>query len=159
VGKKAYLCILKIAIMLIKVKGHDEEAYALIMQRKYAQDIIDGVKSVETRGYSSKYVAMFFDKQRLAAALADPDAKIDEECYRDVRYVHFYTRNVQRPWWLDCRIDEIGSVRLVKGDEGIAHLAEAYNFHEFDDQLTDDEDNAPMCFYLHIVEIVGHSGL
>jgi hypothetical protein len=118
-----------------------------------------GGKVIEIRKFTDKYFNMFFDRDRLREALAVKDCEIDEAMIRDdIEYVHFYPYS--NSWALDCRIDEIGVFSVCSGDAGLAHLAEAYDFHEFDDMVADyNTDNAPIFFYLHIAEIVALRGL
>lgn len=151
--------------MKINVNGQEVEAYALLMQRENALDILSGRKTVEIRALNSKYDKMFTDEKKLEKNEELRKAGRDEECeapYRtDVGYVHFYTMNKQNPWTLDVAIDEIGMTEMTKA--GIEFLNKEFGFHDFDEEWQKyadvPQDEVPLFYYLHIAEVVGQTGL
>ena len=159
-----YLCVTKETYtMKIQVNGHEEEAYALIMRKEHALEILRGEKILEIRWYSEKYWGMFIDKGVLEAnRKARAEGRTDDikPPYRtDIHYVHFY--NYNNTWSLDCEIDGIGRAFLTRED--IEYLNDRYDFHDYDNEWQQyegmREDETPLFFYLHIASVVGHRGL
>lgn len=149
--------------MKIKVNGQEVEAYALLMQKENALEILNGKKTIEIRALNSKYSSMFTDQKQLEENEKLRAEGREEECkppYRtDIAYVHFY--NYQKSWTLDVAIDEIGMTEMTK--EGIDFLNSEFGFHDYDNEWQQYDgkpfDDIPIFFYLHIAEIVGQTGL
>lgn len=151
--------------MKIQVNGQEVEAYALLMQRENALDILSGKKTIEIRVLNSKYEKMFTDRKQLELNEELRKAGRESECkapYRtDVAYVHFYTLNKEKPWSLDVEIDEIGLTEMSKA--GIEFLNEEFGFHDFDNEWQQYDgkpiEEVPLFFYLHIAGVVGQTNL
>lgn len=143
--------------------GQEVEAYALIMKKENALDILNGKKTVETRMFSDKYINMFMNVAQLDENTKLSKAGRDEECKpslrTDIEAIHFYSTGA--PWTLDVAIDEIGIGEIT--EEGIKFMHDEFDFHDFDEQLEEFKKNPPkelpLFFYLHICEIISHSGL
>lgn len=149
--------------MKIKVNGQEVEAYALLMQKENALEILNGKKTIEIRALNSKYDKMFTDQKQLELNEELRKAGRDSECkapYRtDIGYIHFY--NYNKSWTLDVAIDEIGMTEMTKS--GIEFLNSEFGFHDYDNEWQQyeglPEDEIPLFYYLHIVEVVGQTGL
>lgn len=148
--------------MKINVNGNEVEAYALIMKKENALEILHGKKSVEIREASSKYEKMFTDQEQLAKNREAAEEGRDEwqvPIRNDIGFVHFY--NYANTWALDCEIDEIGTASLTRED--VESLREDFGFHDLDNEWQEFEgkpiEEVPFFFYLHISAIVGHRGL
>lgn len=148
--------------MKINVNGNEVEAYALIMKKENALEILNGTKTLEIRVDNSKYERMFTDPKKVAEnrqAEAEGRDEWRSPLRTDVAYVHFY--NYANTWALDCEIDDIGTAFLTKEDIGF--LNREYGFHDYDNEWQEyigrPEDEIPFFFYLHIAAIVGHRGL
>ena len=146
--------------MKINVNGNEVEAYALIMKKENALEILRGTKTIEIRSANTKYEKMFTDQEQLAKNREAAKEGSDEwqvPIRKDIGFVHFY--NYANTWALDCEIDEIGTASLTKED--IEN--QEFGFHDFDDQWQEfegkPEEEIPFFFYLHIAAIVGHRGL
>ena len=132
--------------MKIDYNGQEIEAYSLIMTKENALDILNGKKSIETRMLSVKYEKMFTDFAQVDENEKLRKAGREQECQpilrTDIEAIHFYSTGA--PWTLDVAIDEI-------------------DFHDFDEQLKEFKKNPPkelpLFYYLHICEIISHSGL
>jgi len=162
------LCVIlqafyKTEAMKINVNGQQVEAYALLMQKENALDILSGKKTIEIRALNSKYDQMFTDHKQLELNEELRKAGRANECkapYRtDVGYIHFY--NYNKSWTLDVAIDEIGMTEMTKA--GIEFLNKEFDFHDYDNEWQQYEgvpdDEIPLFYYLHIVEVVGQTGL
>lgn len=148
--------------MKISINGNEVEAYALIMRKENALEILHGKKTIELRAESPKYVKMFSNQEQVARnrkAEAEGRDEWESPLRKDVGYVHFY--NYNNTWSLDCEIDELGTVSPIKEDAEF--LAQEFGCHEFDDAWQEYEgkpdEEIPFYFYLHINGIVGHRGL
>ena len=149
--------------MKINYKGQEVEAYALIMKKENAKEILEGKKTVEFRQFSPKYEKMFTDFAQVKKNEELVAQGRENECLppfnTDVEVVHFYPYN--NSWHLDVFIDEIGTVDIT--EEGARFLAEEFGCHEMDDQWQQyahlPKEEIPFMFYLHIDGIVGHHGL
>lgn len=149
--------------MKINYKGQEAEAYALIMKKENALEILKGKKTVEFRNFTPKYEKMFTDFEQIAKNQDLVAAGRENECLppfnTDIEAIHFYPYN--NSWHLDVLIDEIGVVDIT--EEGAKFLADTFGCHEMDDQWQQfahlPKDEIPFMFYLHIDEIVGHHGL
>lgn len=149
--------------MKINYKGQEAEAYALIMKKENALEILNGKKTVEFRNFTPKYEKMFTDFEQIAKNQDLVAAGRENECLppfnTDIEAVHFYPYN--NSWHLDVLIDEIGTVDIT--EEGAKFLADTFGCHEMDDQWQQfahlPKDQIPFMFYLHIDKIVGHHGL
>lgn len=147
----------------IKYKGQDVEAYALIMRKENALDILSGKKVIETRALSSKYEKMFTDFEQIKENERLRKEGRDDECKpilrTDIEAVHFYSTGA--PWFLDVAIDEIGIGEVT--EEGIKFMHKEFDFHDFDEQLEEFKKNppeeTPLFYYLHICEVIDHNGL
>lgn len=147
----------------IKYKGQDVQAYALLMRKENALDILNGKKTVEVRMMSARYEKMFTDFEQLEEnERLRKEGRVDE-CKpilrTDIEAVHFYSTGAS--WHLDVAIDEIGISELT--EEGIRFMQDEFGFHDFDGQLeefkADPPKDIPLFYYLHIREVIGHSGL
>ena len=148
--------------MKINVNGNEVEAYALIMKRENALEILRGEKTIEIRVDSPRYVKMFTDQEQVERnrkAEAEGRDEWESPLRKDIGFVHFY--NYAGTCSLDCEIDEIGTASLIKDD--IDFLNEEYGFHDFDNEWQQyegkPEEEIPFFFYIHIAAIVGHQGL
>lgn len=147
----------------IKYNGQDIEAFALIMKKENALDILNGKKSIETRMMSARYEKMFIDFKQLEENERLRKEGKENECKpilrTDVEAIHFYSTGA--PWFLDVAIDEIGIGEVT--EEGIKFMHEEFDFHDFDEQLEEFKKNppkeTPLFYYLHICEIIAHDGL
>lgn len=149
--------------MKISYNGQEIEAYSLVMTKENALAILNGKKDIETRMLSTKYEKMFTD-----FAQVDENEKLrksghEDECKpvlrTDIEAIHFYSTGA--PWTLDVAIDEIGIGEVT--EEGIKFMHDEFDFHDFDKQLEAFKKNPPeelpLFYYLHICEIISHSGL
>ena len=145
--------------MKIKYNGNEYDAYALVMTKENALEILNGMKRVEIREYSPHYESIFIDKK-----IADANQEItrDEDWQNPIKStpaVHFYSTGAD--WTLDVSIDDIGIASLIPED--IAWLQDEYDFHDLDEKLEEckdmPEDEVPMFFYIGIEKILNHSGL
>lgn len=143
--------------------GEEIPAYALIMRKENALDILRGTKKIETRNASEHYDNIFLDKEIIAkneqAVKEGRDEDWQTPLRTDVGAIHFYSTGA--PWTLDVRFDEILGVWV--NDEGIKFLQDEYGFHDFDDELgkwndVPDEEK-PYVYVFHLTEILGHKGL
>ena len=149
--------------MKINYKGQEIEAYSLVMNRTNALDILNGKKCIETRMLSSKYEKMFTDFNQIEENEKLRKAGREDECQSilrtDIEAIHFYSTGA--PWTLDVAIDEIGIGEVT--EEGIKFMHDEFDFHDFDEQLKEFKKNPPkelpLFYYLHICEIISHSGL
>lgn len=148
--------------MKIQVNGQEEEAYALIMRKENALEILHGNKTVEIRSANSKYEKMFTDQKQMKRnrqAEAEGRDEWQVPVRSDIAFVHFY--NYAGSWSLDCEIDEIGTASLTKED--VEFLNQEFGCHDLDNEWQQfegkPEEEIPFFFYLHIKEIVGHHGL
>jgi len=149
--------------MKINYKGQEIEAYALIMKKENALEILSGKKTVEFRQFSPKYDKMFTNFEQIKKNEDLIAQGREDECLppfnTDVEAIHFY--NYNNTWHLDVLIDEIGVVDIT--EEGAKFMAEEFGCHELDDQWQQfthlPKDQRPYMFYLHIDEIVDHRGL
>lgn len=147
----------------IKYNGQDVEAFALIMNKKNALDILNGKKTIETRMLSAKYEKMFTDFKQLKKNEKLRKEGREDECQpilrTDIEAIHFYSTGA--PWFLDVAIDEIGIGEVT--EEGIKFMHEEFDFHDFDEQLEEFKKNPPeeipLFYYLHISEVINHEGL
>lgn len=147
----------------IKYNGQDVEAFALIMNKKNALDILNGKKTIETRMLSAKYEKMFTDFKQLEKNEKLRKEGREDECQpilrTDIEAIHFYSTGA--PWFLDVAIDEIGIGEVT--EEGIKFMHEEFDFHDFDEQLKEFKKNPPeeipLFYYLHISEVINHEGL
>lgn len=147
----------------IKYNGKDVEAYALIMRKENALDILNGKKCVEIRAMSEKYEKMFTDFKQLEENERLRKEGREGECKpilrTDIEAIHFYSTGA--PWHLDVAIDEIGIGEIT--EEGIKFMQDEFGFHDFDGELEEIKKNPPeeihLFYYLHICEIIGHDGL
>ena len=136
------------------------ERLSLVMKKEYAQEIIDGTKTVEIRDAGSKkYQDMLYDKEMLAYE----EDHWDDELMRlqlldftsDIRPVlsiHFYTYN--NSWSMD--VECIDNDIMVVNDEQVGDLRQAFACNEFDELLEDlNRDNVPEeerpCFFYFAV--------
>lgn len=148
--------------MKINVNGNEVEAYALIMKKENALEILRGAKTIEIRSANTKYEKMFTDQEQLAKNReAAKEGRDDWQVpiRNDIGFVHFY--NYANTWALDCEIDEIGTVSPVKEDAEF--LAQEFGCHEFDGAWQEyegkPEEEIPFYFYLHITSVVSQRGL
>lgn len=147
----------------IKYNGQEVEAYALIMRKENALEILEGRKTVEFRFLSDKYQAMFVDKSKLEnnerLRKEGRDAECDPIVRTDVEAIHFYSTGAD--WHLDVSIDDIGMGEMT--EEFVKFLHKEYDCHEFDEEWQQYKDlpkeEIPIFFYLHIDGIISHSGL
>lgn len=147
----------------ISYKGEEVEAYALVMRKENALEILNGKKTVEVRKLSNKYEKMFTNFKQLEENERLRNAGRDDECQpvlrTDIEAIHFYSTGA--PWTLDVAIDEIGIGEIT--EEGIKFMHDEFDFHDFDEQLEKFKKNPskelPLFYYLHICEIISHSGL
>lgn len=79
----------------IKYNGQDIEAFALIMKKENALDILNGNKAIETRMMSAKYEKMFTDFKQLEENERLRKEGREDECQpilrTDVEAIHFYS--------------------------------------------------------------------
>ena len=149
--------------MKIDYNGQEIEAYSLIMTKENALDILNGKKSIETRMLSVKYEKMFTDFAQVDENEKLRKAGREQECQpilrTDIEAIHFYSTGAPRT--LDVAIDEIGIGEIT--EEGIKFMHDEFDFHDFDEQLKEFKKNPPkelpLFYYLHICEIISHSGL
>jgi hypothetical protein len=155
--------IIKREVMKIKVNNQEVEAYALIMRKVHALDILSGEKTLEIRAFNTKNESLFTDPEKVKHNEKLRAEGRDDECVAplrtDVEYVHFY--DYRNTWHLDVAIDEIGTAWMLKED--IEFLNKEFNFHDYDNEwqqfVNTPIDDVPMFFYLHIAKVVSHHGL
>lgn len=144
--------------MTITVNGNTVEAFDLIMQKKFAKEIISGKKKVEFRSFSPYYIDRFMDK---AVAKRNEKAGLQwgdegfEDDFKAIEAIHFHDYN--NSWFLDVTIGSIGMFCVDTQD--IDEYAGDYP--EFEDYRADaikndelPEEDRPMLFYLLIEKIV-----
>ena len=148
--------------MTINVNNQQVEAYDLLLQKKYALDIIQGKKKIEVRSFSDHYISRFLDKEVMKRNDANNRKPFDDdyenEIREDVQYIHFH--NYNNSWYLDVAIEGIGM--CVVDSQDIEPLAE--DFPEMAAYLPDakkndelPEEDKPMIFYIVLAEVVGHN--
>lgn len=148
---------------MIDYKGEQIPAYALLMRKENALEILNGTKTIETRMVSNRYEKMFvnFDQAKKNEQLRKEGR--EDECKSilrtDIDAIHFYSTGA--PWILDVGVDEIGISSFSAED--IKYLQDEYDFHEFDDAVEEfkntPEEEMPLFYYFHIDEIIRHEGL
>lgn len=145
--------------MKITYNNKEYEAYALLMRKENAIDIISGKKRVEIREFSPFYEKMFIDQK-----IVEQNRKIKCESeyvspMRDVPCIHFYSTGA--PWTLDVSINDIGIASMI--EEDIKWLNEEYGFHDFDNEwqqyVGKPEEEIPIFFYLGIEKVLQHEGI
>lgn len=149
--------------MKILYKDKEVEAFSLVLQKKYAKEIVDGKKTIEIRAATDKYFDMFSDKEmQKANDLARKEKRFDDivpPFRRDVEGLHFY--NYSGTMELDVLIDDWGFALMTKED--IEFLNEEFDFHDYDNEWQKfaelaDEDK-PAFFWFHISEILSYRGI
>ena len=145
--------------MKITYNGKEHEAYALVMKRENALEILNGTKRVEIRAFTEFYDRMFLDMDIVAKNERDPEHF--ESPMKKTYCAHFYTMNKKAPWFLDVSIDNIGIASMI--EEDIKWLNETYDFHDFDNEwqqfVGKPDDEIPYFYYLGIEKILQHEGL
>lgn len=147
----------------INYKGEGVEAYALIMRKENALEILNGKKTIEIRKFSDKYEKMFTDFKQLEENERLRKMGREDECQSilrtDIEAIHFYSTGA--PWHLNVAIDEIGIGEVT--EEGVKFMNEEFNFHDFDNEWQKYKDfpreKVPLFYYLHVCEIISHEGL
>ena len=137
------------------------ECLNLIMRREFAEEILKGTKTVEVRAYSNHYCDRLYDKD----VLAYEDKHWDDELMRmqmidfndsvrAVKKIHFH--NYNNSWFLDVECIDNNTVLLI--DPQVKYLQDAFNFHEFDEELAmlnkRRTDKRPVYFYFAIGRIL-----
>lgn len=137
------------------------ECLNLIMRKEFAQEIVDGKKTVEIRAYSKHYTERLYDQKVLEYEKRHWD---DEEMrqgileftdsIRPVKKIHFH--NYNNTWSLDVSCVENGTV--IVNDEQVKYLQDEYDCHEFDEMLEDlnrkKTSDRPIFFFFAIGEII-----
>ena len=145
--------------MKITYDGKEHEAYALVMKRENALEILNGTKRVEIRAFTEFYDRMFLDRDIIAKNERDPEHF--ESPMKKTYCVHFHTMNKKAPWYLDVSIDNIGIASMI--EEDIKWLNETYDFHDFDNEwqqfVGKPDDEIPSFYYLGIEKVLQHEGL
>ena len=149
--------------MKINYNGQELDAYALIMKKENALDILSGKKTVEFRAFTPKYEKMFTDFAQIKKNDELVAQGREDECLppfnTETGAVHFYPYS--NNWHLNVLIDEIGTVDVT--EKGAKFLAETFGCHEYDDQWQQfahlPSEEIPFVFYLHIEKVLDHSGL
>ena len=149
--------------MKIDYKGEQVEAYDLIMKKENALAILNGTKTVEIRPFTPSYSEKFTDFDQLEKNEKLREEGHEDQCqppYRtDIGFIHF--RNYNNSWSLDVAIDELGMTEMT--EEGVRFLSEEFGFHDYDEEWQQyegmPEEDIPLFYYMHIVEIVRQTGL
>lgn len=148
--------------MTITVNNQQVEAYDLLLQKKYALDIVLGKKKIEVRSFSDHYISRFLDKEVMKRNDANNRKPFDDdyenEIREDVHYIHFH--NYNNSWYLDVEIEGIGMCVVDSQDieplaadfpEMAAYLPDARK----NDELP--EEDKPMIFYIVLADVVDHN--
>ncbi len=144
--------------MKINVNGQQVEAYSLVMQRKFAEQIKAGTKKVEFRNYNDYYYSRFMNldavKRNEKAGLHWGDEGFEDD-FKQVAYIHFHDYN--NSWFLNVEIDDIGM--FIVDTQDIDEYAPDYpDFEEFRaDAIENDklpEGDRPALFYLAIHKVI-----
>lgn len=144
--------------MTITVDNQQVEAYDLLLQKKYALEILSGKKKIEVRSFSDHYISRFLDKEAMKRNEAKGLTMFDEGAeseFNAIDFIHFH--NYNNSWYLDVAIESIGM--CVVDSQDIEPLAE--EFDDFKDYIADAKENdklpeaeRPMIFYIELAEIV-----
>lgn len=148
--------------MTITVNNQQVEAYDLLLQKKFALDILSGKKRVEVRSFSDHYISRFIDKdvqkRNNEAKLKPFDDDYEIALREDVHYIHFH--NYNNSWFLDVEIEGIGMCVVDSQDiEPLANDFEDFKAYIEEAKKNDElpEEDKPMIFYLVLADIVGHN--
>lgn len=152
--------------MKITVDNKEVEACKLIMQRKFAEQIASGQKTVEIRDFSDFYRRIFVDKKKeeeFNKYLENPDGSmgIDDIVSDDVVYVRF--TNYNQSWYLDVEVYQPHIISPAD-EEDVAFIRDSYDFNDLDSEpakfksLTD-EDEIPLVFAIPIKKIVNRENI
>ena len=139
------------------------EILDLIMQRKYAEQIVKGEKKVEFRNDTKFYYDRLYDKKVLDYINKHKDDKEVREAVgryinpmKMVQSIHFH--NYNNTWSLDVEVRLNDYVRVIK--EEVDFLRTRYNSHELDDLLTKcekarhSEKKRPIFYYFALGKII-----
>lgn len=140
------------------------ERLSLVMKKEFAQEIIDGKKTIEVRdAESKKYYDMLYDKDMLAYEEKYWDDELMRlqiidftSSVRPVLSIHFYTYN--NSWSMDVECVDNGVI--IVNDEQVGGLKQVFPNDEFDELLEDlnkngvPEEERPYFFWFAVGKIV-----
>ena len=134
----------------------------LIMQRKFAEDILRGKKTVEVRSFSEHYWTRMTDKQvdKWMTENRNKDG-MDKEAFeqfmcatRPVEKIHFY--NYNNTWFLDVECQSNGLIGITR--QNVEFMQNEFGCHEFDEILASfeakNDPNRPLFYYYAVGAVI-----
>ena len=147
--------------MKINVKGQEVEAYALLMKKEFAKEIVEGKKILEWRTFSEFYSRMFTNEENQKLFDMGKLPEGENTIREDIEYVHFYSTGA--PWTLDCSIHGITLVVPIKEDADWLHdtfgCDDLYPIVEECDKEGVPEFERPAWYVIVLNEVVGRKGI
>lgn len=139
------------------------ECLNLLLRKTFAEQIIEGKKTVEFRDFSEYYCSRILDKDVTNWILEheeeDEDASFFANNVRPVKRIHFH--NYNNSWGLDVECKRNDYMALI--DKDVDYLREAYDCHELDEMLDDynkrSQEDRPSFFYFALGKILDKQGL
>lgn len=149
--------------MKIKVENQSFEAYRLITQKKYAKEIMSGLKTVEIRSFSDFYSDLFIDKAKQTVYdkyLENPDGSMSfDDMVKDIRFARL--TNYSGSWFVDVEIYLPHICTLCQEDADF--LKQSYGFEVEKSELEKYKDvpfeEKPMFFAIPLKRVVASEGL
>ncbi len=169
--------------MKLEYKGEQLECIALALRRVFAEQILSGEKTMETRNSSVGMDRLVYDREakehndRICAKLTlkqisnmTPEQFIKwglVDDWKPIKAIHFFDR-FKGAWDLYVAVDEFGFTRLLP--ESMAqNIPAKYDFHEYDgfakeyaEKVANEEwtlDDVPCIWWFHIAEVISSRGL
>lgn len=133
----------------------------LIMKKEFAEEILQGKKTVEFRVYSKHYRDRLYDKETgdYIEAHSEDDEFIEGvqeygPSLRFVRKIHFH--NYNNTWYLDVEVKSNDVCTVTKDD--VHFMQEEFNCHELDEELEYFEkkkiSERPLLFYFALGNVI-----
>lgn len=169
--------------MKLEYNGEQLECIALPLRRIFAEQILSGEKTMETRNEGTFIERLVIDQEarehndricaKIPLKVLENMTAEDIEKYgildevKQIEAIHFYDR-AKGAWHLYVLVDDNGFARLTPKDIRDA-IPEEYDFHEYDefakeyaDKVENDEwtiDDVPCIYWFHISGIISSRGL